>query len=89
MRRVIIGVIRAYQVGISPILPSSCRVTPSCSQSAIEAVDLHGAGRGSWLAARRLLRCHPFGGRGYDPVPGSEDLPAGGREVPTSPERSG
>jgi putative membrane protein insertion efficiency factor len=49
--------------------PSPCRYTPSCSEYAREAVELHGAGRGSWLAARRLSRCHPFGGHGFDPVP--------------------
>jgi putative membrane protein insertion efficiency factor len=71
MRRLIAGAIRAYQVAISPMLPSSCRFTPSCSQYALEAVTRHGATRGSWLAARRLLRCHPFGGFGFDPVPGA------------------
>lgn len=69
MRRLIVWTIRAYQVGISPLLPSACRFTPSCSQYALEAVSRHGALRGGWLAAKRLLRCHPFGGVGYDPVP--------------------
>ena len=50
--------------------PSPCRYVPSCSQYAEEALETHGALRGSWLAIRRLGRCHPFGGRGYDPVPG-------------------
>jgi putative membrane protein insertion efficiency factor len=49
--------------------PSPCRFTPSCSMYAREAIEAHGAGRGSWLSLRRLLRCHPFGGHGWDPVP--------------------
>lgn len=61
--------IRGYQVGISPFLPPSCRYSPTCSQYAIEAIRLHGAARGGWLATRRLLRCHPWGGSGHDPVP--------------------
>ena len=69
MQRVIVGVIRAYQIALSPLLPGACRYSPTCSRYAIEAVSRHGALRGSWLAARRLLRYHPFGGFGYDPVP--------------------
>jgi hypothetical protein len=69
MRLVIIGLVRAYQVALSPLLPGSCRYMPSCSQYAIEAVERFGAARGSWLAARRLLRCNPFGSHGHDPVP--------------------
>lgn len=61
--------VRGYQVGISPWLPPACRFTPSCSQYAIEALRRYGALKGSWLAARRLLRCHPFRPGGYDPVP--------------------
>jgi len=63
------AMIRAYQLLIRPILPPSCRFYPSCSHYAAEAVALHGPGHGSWLALRRLLRCHPWGGSGYDPVP--------------------
>jgi uncharacterized protein len=63
--------IRGYQIGISPMLPAACRYTPTCSAYAAEAIGLHGAARGGWLAVRRLLRCHPWGGSGYDPVPGS------------------
>lgn len=69
LRRLIIGLIRVYQAGISPLLPATCRFTPSCSEYARLAVERFGAGRGSWLAVRRLLRCHPFGGAGLDPVP--------------------
>jgi len=68
-RRLVAAVIRAYQRFISPALPSSCRFHPSCSQYALEAVTRYGAVRGSWLAARRLARCHPFHPGGFDPVP--------------------
>lgn len=61
--------IRFYQRAISPWLPPSCRFTPTCSQYAVEAIRKHGPVRGLWLAFRRLLRCHPWGGSGYDPVP--------------------
>ncbi|MDE6145877.1 MAG: membrane protein insertion efficiency factor YidD [Muribaculaceae bacterium] len=61
--------IRLYRVCISPLFPPSCRFTPTCSQYAIEALKLHGPLRGLFLAVRRILRCHPWGGSGYDPVP--------------------
>jgi putative membrane protein insertion efficiency factor len=64
-----IGLIRIYQWLVSPILPRACRFAPSCSEYAAEAIALHGVGRGGWLALRRLLRCHPWGGDGFDPVP--------------------
>jgi uncharacterized protein len=67
--RIILILIRAYQVGISPWLGPACRYEPTCSAYADQAVRKHGAARGSWLALRRLLRCHPWGGSGYDPVP--------------------
>jgi putative membrane protein insertion efficiency factor len=63
------GLVRAYQLLISPVLPPSCRYLPSCSDYAAEALQQHGAVRGTWLALRRLARCHPWGGSGYDPVP--------------------
>ena len=66
---VAIGLIRIYQWLISPILPRACRFAPSCSEYAAEAIALHGVARGGWLALRRLLRCHPWGGEGFDPVP--------------------
>jgi putative membrane protein insertion efficiency factor len=68
-RRVLMVPIRGYQKFISPALPPSCRFTPSCSQYALEAVAKYGAVRGTWLAARRLVRCHPFNPGGYDPIP--------------------
>jgi putative membrane protein insertion efficiency factor len=58
-----------YQKFISPLTPPSCRVTPTCSQYAVEAIRKHGPLRGLYLAVRRVLRCHPWGGSGYDPVP--------------------
>jgi hypothetical protein len=67
--RILIGAIVVYQKAISPVLPAACRYTPTCSQYAKEAVQKYGAVKGSWLATRRLLRCHPWGGHGHDPVP--------------------
>jgi uncharacterized protein len=61
--------IKGYRLLISPLLPPSCRFYPSCSAYALEAVQVHGAMRGSWLAVRRLSRCHPFHAGGFDPVP--------------------
>ncbi len=58
-----------YQRYISPLTPPSCRFTPTCSAYALEAIRKHGPLKGLWLAVRRILRCHPFGGHGYDPVP--------------------
>jgi uncharacterized protein len=69
LARILIGAIVVYQKAISPVLPAACRYTPSCSQYAKEAVQKYGAVKGSWLATRRLLRCHPWGGHGHDPVP--------------------
>jgi putative membrane protein insertion efficiency factor len=63
--------IKGYKLGVSPWLGANCRYEPSCSGYALEAVERHGAVRGSWLAARRIARCHPWGGSGYDPVPHS------------------
>jgi putative membrane protein insertion efficiency factor len=67
--RVVLVLIRGYQVGISSWRPASCRYTPSCSAYAVTAVDRFGAGRGGLMALRRLSRCHPWHRGGYDPVP--------------------
>ena len=73
IRRVValpfILLIRFYQKCISPLKPPSCRFTPTCSQYAIEAIRKYGPIKGCWLAAKRIGRCHPWGGSGYDPVP--------------------
>lgn len=69
MKTVLIALLRFYRYAISPMLGRNCRFHPTCSEYAIEAVQRHGAVRGSWLAARRLGRCHPFNAGGYDPVP--------------------
>ncbi|HMH56764.1 MAG TPA: membrane protein insertion efficiency factor YidD [Gemmatimonadales bacterium] len=68
-RHLLAGMVRGYQLVISPALPPSCRFTPSCSQYALEAITRHGAVRGTWLTVRRLVRCHPFHPGGFDPVP--------------------
>ncbi len=67
--RLMILAARGWQMGPSRILPPSCRYQPSCSAYAITAIERYGAWRGGWIAARRLLRCHPWGGSGHDPVP--------------------
>ncbi len=89
LRRALLGLIRFYRMGISPLMPASCRFTPTCSAYAAEAIERHGAARGSWLALRRILRCHPFGGRGPDPVPPAKGDGAAGEEGVVAPERSG
>lgn len=69
MRFILRLLIRAYQLCLSPLLGPCCRFRPSCSQYALEAIQLHGALRGSWLGLKRIGRCHPFHPGGYDPVP--------------------
>ena len=69
MKRICISMIRFYQKHISPALPPCCRYVPTCSQYAIEAIEKRGVFVGIFLAVRRLLRCHPWGGSGFDPVP--------------------
>lgn len=73
MRRLLLGLIRFYRAAVSPLLPSSCRYVPTCSEYAETAVRRFGALRGGWMALRRILRCHPFGGSGPDPVPPGPD----------------
>lgn len=69
MARALLSVIRFYRRAISPATPPSCRFMPTCSAYAEEAIERYGARRGGWIALKRILRCHPFGASGYDPVP--------------------
>lgn len=69
MRTPVIGLVRSYQLLISPLIGPRCRYYPSCSQYTIEAVRVHGAARGCYLAVQRVLRCHPWHAGGFDPVP--------------------
>ena len=82
-REICVAPIRFYRLFISPLLPPACRFSPSCSAYALEAILLHGPLKGGWLALRRLARCHPWGGSGFDPVP----RPGGGKKAcPRSPD---
>lgn len=72
MRQLVLLPIRFYQYAISPMMASHCRHYPTCSQYAVEAIQQHGALKGSYLAGARLLRCHPWAEGGYDPVPGTD-----------------
>ena len=74
MRYVLIGLLKLYRLLISPLYGNVCRYYPSCSAYALRAVEVHGAVKGSWLAGRRLLRCHPWTPGGYDPVPGTPEF---------------
>ena len=79
-----LSAIRFYQKGISPFTLPSCRYTPTCSAYAVEAIERYGAARGGWLTVRRIGRCHPFGGKGYDhvPLPLKEAVPHTAGEAP-------
>jgi uncharacterized protein len=72
VKNIALQLLRGYKWAISPMLPTACRYVPTCSEYAMEAVDRYGALRGSWMALRRVLRCHPFAGSGYDPVPAAQ-----------------
>ena len=86
MKSLMQWLLRGYKRWISPMLPHACRFVPTCSEYALEAVERHGALRGSWLALARLLRCHPFASAGYDPVPAGapESLPCCDHEAPAA-----
>jgi len=94
--RVLVALLNVYRRFVSPLLGPRCRFYPSCSAYALEAVQLHGAVRGSWLAARRLSRCHPFHSGGLDPVPAPRQKAAAGTnpavpepDVPDQPHPTG
>ena len=80
MRYLLIGLLKLYRLVVSPLYGNVCRYYPSCSAYALRSVEVHGAVRGSWLAIRRLLRCHPWAAGGYDPVPGTPEFEAEQRE---------
>ena len=74
MKWILIGLLKAYRFAISPLYGQVCRYHPTCSAYALEAVTVHGSIKGSWLAVRRIARCHPWAAGGYDPVPaGKQD----------------
>jgi putative membrane protein insertion efficiency factor len=74
MKWLLIGFLKAYRLVISPLYGNVCRYYPSCSAYALRAISVHGAVKGSWLAGRRLLRCHPWAPGGYDQVPGTPEF---------------
>jgi putative membrane protein insertion efficiency factor len=67
--KILIGMVRLYQGMISPYLGAKCRYEPTCSQYAVEALNKHGVLKGGWLSTKRICSCHPWGGKGFDPVP--------------------
>ena len=79
------GLVRFYQLGVSPYLPMSCRYHPSCSAYARQALLRHGSLAGSWLALRRIARCHPWGGHGHDPVPDAAPNATPGQPMTAGP----
>lgn len=73
MKTILKSIIKIYQKAISPLLPPSCRFYPTCSNYGLEAIETHGAMKGSWLAVRRISKCHPFHEGGFDPVPDKKE----------------
>jgi len=85
MKKICLFAVRAYQAFLGPVLGGNCRFYPSCSNYACEAIERHGARRGSWLALRRVLRCHPFSPGGVDLVPDAADVEPAARIEPAAP----
>ncbi len=85
LAKLMIGVVKAYRAYVSPWTPASCRFVPTCSGYALEALEKHGAVRGSWISLKRIGRCHPWGGFGYDPVPEIEALASEARKDGPAP----
>ncbi|MCW2784624.1 MAG: yidD [Marmoricola sp.] len=81
MKWILIALLRAYRFAISPLYGQVCRYHPTCSAYALEAVTVHGAFKGSWLAARRVGRCHPWAAGGYDPVPSKPSQPQSSQQL--------
>tara|TARA_B100001248_G_scaffold47720_1_gene30463 strand:- start:2340 stop:2561 length:222 start_codon:yes stop_codon:yes gene_type:complete len=73
MKKIIILIIKTYQITLSPLIGSNCRFHPTCSEYTIQAVNEHGVYKGLILGVKRISKCHPFGGKGYDPVPDKKD----------------
>ena len=73
MKKIIILIIKTYQITLSPLIGNNCRFHPTCSEYTIQAVNEHGVYRGLILGVKRISKCHPFGGKGYDPVPDKKD----------------
>ena len=72
LAKLLMGIVRFYQLAISPMFPSACRYSPTCSHYMMEAIKVHGPIKGTWLGLKRIGRCHPWGDSGYDPVPSKE-----------------
>lgn len=75
MKKILLLLIKFYQKAISPLTPPTCRFHPTCSQYGFEAIETHGALKGTWLAVRRISKCHPFHEGGFDPVPEKKKKP--------------
>ena len=88
LARILIALVRFYQFAISPWFPASCRYQPTCSVYAADAIRRHGSLRGVYLSMRRLARCHPWGGHGYDPVPQRLERKATGIDEELKSERT-
>lgn len=85
MKRILLALLRIYKIALSPYLGSQCRFLPTCSDYARDAIVLHGPARGTWMAACRLCRCHPFTKGGYDPVPATHGTAAAAPPASAAP----